>query len=422
MQAHAARIGSFSARRWPITATRKPEHAAHVGSRRHGLIDNARLAAVRAESSSRQASSCSTITRSASSSDCRASVESGRSRYRSVPVSATTIERSGQRSWQVCHRGRPIFFCGCVQRDEHVERCRQPSRATATRCPSAAKNCAHRAAARPLPGREPRGAGRTIATAATWAEDQPRRGPRPTGAGAAGRARAPSALVTSRRGSGWDRACRSSIRRVGDRPRRLVPGILVLRHRHAGARRSDPADADALYDSTKVAHDMRWDLPLPSPRGHAAVTSRTCSSACSASRGSRERARPTSTSSRSSTRTCTARHSLHAPDAGLPRAIGAAARRRRPAPLRRRGVPGRHLPARREPAAASSSTTRSGRTRSLAPFDIARAPVTKRVRALRGRRRLPAPRSRAKGGRRSGSSRRFDRCAARGARRTPVCT
>src|SRR6266850_4446933 len=34
--------------------------------------------------------------------------------------------------------------------------------------------------------------------------------------------------------------------------------------RHAGGRPPMRADADALYDSAKVAHDTRWNLPLPS--------------------------------------------------------------------------------------------------------------------------------------------------------------
>src|SRR4051812_13089798 len=35
----------------------------------------------------------------------------------------------------------------------------------------------------------------------------------------------------------------------------------TLRHPHGGA--SEIVSADALYDSAKVAHDTRWDLPLP---------------------------------------------------------------------------------------------------------------------------------------------------------------
>src|SRR5687767_10853265 len=34
--------------------------------------------------------------------------------------------------------------------------------------------------------------------------------------------------------------------------------------RHALGRPSLRADADALYDSSAVPHDTRWDLPLPS--------------------------------------------------------------------------------------------------------------------------------------------------------------
>ncbi|HYX92966.1 MAG TPA: SUMF1/EgtB/PvdO family nonheme iron enzyme, partial [Myxococcaceae bacterium] len=34
--------------------------------------------------------------------------------------------------------------------------------------------------------------------------------------------------------------------------------------RHDGGRASMRADADALYDSSAVPHDVRWDLPLPS--------------------------------------------------------------------------------------------------------------------------------------------------------------
>src|SRR5262245_1603889 len=34
--------------------------------------------------------------------------------------------------------------------------------------------------------------------------------------------------------------------------------------RHANGRPPRRADADALYDSAAVAHDTRWDLPLPS--------------------------------------------------------------------------------------------------------------------------------------------------------------
>src|SRR5215471_9902190 len=34
--------------------------------------------------------------------------------------------------------------------------------------------------------------------------------------------------------------------------------------RHARGRASLRSDADALYDSAAVAHDTRWDLPLPS--------------------------------------------------------------------------------------------------------------------------------------------------------------
>src|SRR5262245_48043790 len=35
----------------------------------------------------------------------------------------------------------------------------------------------------------------------------------------------------------------------------------VLRHLNGGAPML--SDGDALYDSAKVAHDTRWDLPLP---------------------------------------------------------------------------------------------------------------------------------------------------------------
>src|SRR5438128_10980097 len=34
--------------------------------------------------------------------------------------------------------------------------------------------------------------------------------------------------------------------------------------RHAAGHAPIRADGDALYDSAKVAHDTRWDLPLPS--------------------------------------------------------------------------------------------------------------------------------------------------------------
>src|SRR5947209_4828660 len=35
--------------------------------------------------------------------------------------------------------------------------------------------------------------------------------------------------------------------------------------RHAAGRPPIRADADALYDSSAVPHDTRWDLPLPGP-------------------------------------------------------------------------------------------------------------------------------------------------------------
>ena len=34
--------------------------------------------------------------------------------------------------------------------------------------------------------------------------------------------------------------------------------------RHAAGQPPMRSDADALYDSAKVAHDTRWNLPLPS--------------------------------------------------------------------------------------------------------------------------------------------------------------
>src|SRR5216683_162227 len=39
----------------------------------------------------------------------------------------------------------------------------------------------------------------------------------------------------------------------------------VLRHLHG--RKPIMANGDALYDSAKVAHAIRWDLPLPSKSG-----------------------------------------------------------------------------------------------------------------------------------------------------------
>ena len=62
---------------------------------------------------------------------------------------------------------------------------------------------------------------------------------------------------------------------MGARPHRLVPGVLAgafsAARRGEGAA-ADPdaprgrplrAEADALYDSSRVPHDSRWDLPLP---------------------------------------------------------------------------------------------------------------------------------------------------------------
>src|SRR5262245_66609428 len=50
----------------------------------------------------------------------------------------------------------------------------------------------------------------------------------------------------------------------------------LLRHLrgHEAIRPSEHLDPDKLYDSARVAHDTRWDLPLPSKRDTIAYTRR----------------------------------------------------------------------------------------------------------------------------------------------------
>ena len=141
------------------------------------------------------------------------------------------------------------------------------------------------------------------------------------------------------------------------------------------------ADGDALYDSSAVAHDTRWDLPLPSRAETLAYMREVRDRVLDRLR--REKPSPRLlylALSPSSTRTCTTRRSPTRGRRSATRAAGPGRSERRARPARRRATSA--SPAGSScwgptPASRSSSTTRSGRTRWRSrPSRSRGAPVT----------------------------------------------
>src|SRR2546421_7617290 len=190
------------------------------------------------------------MTRSAASSEARASADAGRSRYRSVPVSVTTsgffaLAQRAMDSW--LRRA-----CSAISAS-HGSPCQATS--TRTRCPPARNSVAQRSAVWRLPLRRPAPAGVTMNKRAidTLSSD----------------------LIAAR-----DHFARVTARLDGEQllgPQLAIvnPPLWEIGHigwfqEHWCLRwRDDKAlapsilpNADALYNSSTVPHDTRWHLPL----------------------------------------------------------------------------------------------------------------------------------------------------------------
>src|SRR5882672_7830972 len=208
--------------------------------------------------------SCSTTSRSASSSEARASLSVRMSRYRSVPVSTTTNGESGNRSRNCAIEAWLRRACSAI-----IASAARPSQRTETRTrwPSERSIAAQRVAVWRLPLRERAPAGVMSAIFMLCLISPMVRESSHTLSQQLRDARQRTRLLTRDL---------EGPQLFGPKLAIVNPVLWELGHvawfqEHWCLRlRADESlsesvldGADALYDSAKVAHDTRWDPPLP---------------------------------------------------------------------------------------------------------------------------------------------------------------